>query len=68
MTELRVVVKIEVQADKVDEYLQLVKELVAETRKEEGCLRYEIQSVDSNPTEFYLVESWKSEEALGLHM
>ena len=68
MTEVRVVVKIEVQADKVDEYLQLVKELVAETRKEEGCLRYEIQSVDSNPTEFYLVESWKSEEALGLHM
>lgn len=42
MTEVRVVVRIEVQADKVEEYLQLVKELVAETRKEEGCLRYEI--------------------------
>jgi quinol monooxygenase YgiN len=42
MAEVRLVVKIEVEPDRLDEYLSLVKELVLESRQEEGCIRYDL--------------------------
>jgi quinol monooxygenase YgiN len=67
MAEVRIIVKIEVFPGKFDEFVEGSKELVAETRKEEGCKKYDVMTVDGNPNEFYLVEEWRSSEDLVLH-
>lgn len=49
MPEVTLVVKFEVQPDKLEQYLALMKVLITETRKEKGCLRYELQTVEGEP-------------------
>ena len=39
---VKVVARNLVKKDKVDAFIELAKELVEETRKEEGCIKYEL--------------------------
>ena len=41
--------------------------LIEPTRREPGCLRYELWHNASDPTDFTFVEEWASEAALELH-
>lgn len=49
-----------------EEYLleatDLLRELVYETRKEEGCLQYDLIADSENPGVYFLMEQWKSDE------
>jgi len=64
-----VVARFAVQADRVDEFVELaLREMVAPTLKEEGCLRYELWQDREDPTRFAMVEEWTSEEALATHL
>jgi len=42
--------------------IELLKKLVFETRKEEGCLQYELIEDSENKGIFFLVELWETEE------
>lgn len=42
--------------------IELLKKLVAETRKEEGCLQYDLIEDQENRGIFFLVELWETEE------
>jgi quinol monooxygenase YgiN len=42
--------------------------LVAETRKEPGCLKYDLHSDSKDPTHFVMLESWQNAEAIKSHM
>ncbi|MBW8360893.1 MAG: antibiotic biosynthesis monooxygenase [Kaistella sp.] len=42
--------------------IELLKKLVSETRKEEGCLQYDLIEDTSNKGTFFLVELWETEE------
>ncbi len=42
--------------------LELLKKLVIETRKEEGCLQYDLVEERENKGTFFIVELWESEE------
>lgn len=44
------------------------EELVAATRKEPGCLRYELQQSLDDPRVLIFVESWASEALWNAHM
>ncbi|MFJ7726847.1 putative quinol monooxygenase [Neobacillus sp. NPDC097160] len=52
---------------RVEDYVMLAKELVAETRKENGCLSYALHEEVNDPTILTMLEEWADEEALGLH-
>jgi quinol monooxygenase YgiN len=42
--------------------------LVQPTRKEEGCIRYEIYQSTNNDNDWFIFETWKSTEAFDFHM
>lgn len=41
---------------------ELLKKLVNETRKEEGCLQYDLVEDKENKGVFFIVELWETEE------
>jgi quinol monooxygenase YgiN len=41
--------------------------VVAATRKEEGCIQYDLHVHTSDPTQFAYYETWESEESLARH-
>ena len=42
--------------------IEHLKKLVVETRKEEGCLQYDLIEDKDNKGVFYMIELWESEE------
>ena len=42
--------------------IELLKKLVFETRKEEGCLQYDLVEDIENKGVFFIVELWESQE------
>lgn len=53
--------------DCIEELKELLKSTIEESKKEEGCLMYEVFQTKSNPVEFIVIDSWESEEALNKH-
>jgi quinol monooxygenase YgiN len=47
--------------------IELLKKLVSETRKEEGCLQYDLIEDKENKGHFFMVELWETEEHLHKH-
>ncbi|RNF29873.1 hypothetical protein NM04_15615 [Massilia aurea] len=44
-----------------------MQEMTCETRKEAGCILYDLQRSNDNPREFIMVEYWRDAEAVALH-
>ena len=65
---IKVVAKHFAKEDKVNEIIELCKELVQETRKEEGCIKYEVYQDEKDLTILTMVEEWESREKLEKHM
>ena len=53
--------------DCIEELKALLKSTIEESKKEEGCLMYEVFYFFSNLVEFIVIDSWGSEEALNKH-
>ena len=64
---LRVVARIQAKSDKTDEVSELLSALVEPTRKEPGCITYELLQNRNDPTDFTFVEEWASDAALDSH-
>ncbi|QAA33789.1 putative quinol monooxygenase [Clostridium manihotivorum] len=64
---LKVVAKHYVISDKVEEVLELAKELVAATVKEEGCISYAMYQDTKDSSILTMIEEWESVEALKKH-
>ena len=66
---VHVVARFEVQSGHVDEFIaQARRTLVEPTQGEPGCIRYELCQDTEKPTGFAMLESWESEDALGVHL
>ena len=65
---LRVIAKVKARPDKVDELRSVLSSLVEPTRKEPGCLSYNLLQNNEDPTDFALVEEWESKNALESHI
>ncbi len=65
---LRVIAKVKARADKVNELLSVLSSLVDPTRKEPGCLSYNLLQNNEDPTDVTLVEEWESDKALESHL
>jgi quinol monooxygenase YgiN len=64
---LRIIARVNARADKVDELRSLLIGLVEPTRKEKGCISYELLQNQSDPTDFTFLEEWESQAALDGH-
>ena len=66
---VRVVATFAVKPEKVDDVGRLALEtLVRPSRKDRGCLRYDLCQDVSDPARFAMLEEWESDEALEAHL
>jgi quinol monooxygenase YgiN len=65
---VKVVAKNFPKEDKLDQVIELCKELVDATRKEEGCIKYELFQDVNEPTVLTFIEEWFDVDALNKHM
>lgn len=65
---LRVVARVKAKFDKVMEVRELLGGLIAPTRKEAGCILYELLQNRSDPADFTFVEEWQSDSAFEGHL
>lgn len=65
---LKVVAIAETSPERADELKSICMGLIEPTRKEEGCISYELYQDISNPGRFTFIEEWQSREHLDLHL
>ena len=65
---LNVVAIAETSADRAEELKSICLGLIEPTRKEEGCIAYELYQDTSNPGKFTFIENWQSKEHLDAHL
>lgn len=56
-----------IKIDSIPIVLPLYEELVSKTRKETGCISYELTHDIKNPGHFLFLERWIDEAALQIH-
>ncbi len=64
---MKVVLRLTAKPDKVQELKSVLVELVAPTRKEPGCLSYEIFQNNTDPCDFAFIEEWRDAAAIDAH-
>jgi quinol monooxygenase YgiN len=65
---VRVVLKVRARPDKVAELTALLRELAAQSRREHGCVDYQVLQSSADPAEFVAIEAWSDGAALDAHM
>jgi quinol monooxygenase YgiN len=65
---VRVVARVVARPGKVNELRALLRGLVEPTRRESGCVTYELLQNTTDPTDFTFVEEWRSEKELDAHL
>lgn len=64
---IKVISKGVFQENAVQEVIALYQELIAETRKEQGCLSYELYQDTANPCILTMLETWENKACLDAH-
>lgn len=65
---IKVVARKLVNEGKLEEVVKLYDELVQATRKEDGCIKYELYQDTNDSRVLAVIEEWESKEALDAHM
>lgn len=60
---IKVTARCKVKEDGIETFKAITSKLIDETRKEEGCIRYELFQDLKNENMFMFVEDWKSRES-----
>lgn len=64
---LRVIARATAKPDHVRQVREILSALVEPTRREPGCLSYQLLESEADPTDFVFVEQWASAEAEQAH-
>ncbi|MBE6007473.1 MAG: antibiotic biosynthesis monooxygenase [Sarcina sp.] len=64
---IKIVAKKLIKEDQVENFKNIVKELVDKSRAEEGNVFYSINLSTQNPRMFAFIECWKDQDALDKH-
>ncbi|MCR2044058.1 putative quinol monooxygenase [Anaerosalibacter massiliensis] len=64
---IKIVARSVIKPGKKEEFLSLAEELIAESRKEKGCMSYDLYEDINNPNCLAFIEEWKDEEAIKIH-
>ena len=65
---MKVILRVIARPDEVDELKNVLRQLAAASRQENGCLDYEVLQNTADRCDFTLVESWTTEAALEAHL
>jgi len=65
---LKVVAIAETSTDRAEELKSICLGLIEPTRKEKGCISYELYQDTTNPGLFTFIENWESQEHLDIHL
>ncbi|MFD4369553.1 putative quinol monooxygenase [Rhodococcus sp. NPDC058521] len=68
MAELRVVATIPAKPGSEEALGGALSELAAASRREEGCIAYELFESAAQPGTFVTIETWRAKEDLDTHM
>jgi len=66
--ELIIVARIEAKSEQIGLVKGELLKLLGPTRKEEGCLQYDLHQDNENPAVFLFYERWESRELWQVHM
>ncbi|MFV0363035.1 MAG: putative quinol monooxygenase [Suipraeoptans sp.] len=64
---IRIIATFNLEPASIDKAIEYAKELVSETRKENGCIQYDLIQADEIPTKLVVLENWETREALDAH-
>jgi quinol monooxygenase YgiN len=67
MTEISVVATFNPKENQKKEVEQILRDMVGPTRKEPGCLRYELYGTAGTERQFVLIEAYADQVALEAH-
>ncbi len=65
---IKVVAKHYVKEDKIQDVIELAKELAAITVKEDGCIKYEMYQDEKDKAILTMIEEWEDKKVLEKHM
>lgn len=65
---IKVVARILANLDSVNQVRSILSGVVEPTRKETGCISYELLQNRIDPTDFTFVEEWESDAAIDEHL
>lgn len=65
---IKIVAKFTIKEDKIAEFKNHAADLAAETRKENGCISYELFQDINDLKVLAFIEEWESKDALDSHM
>lgn len=65
---VKIIARISAKADAAAQMRQILIDLVAPSRREPGCLSYELFEDDENPLDFITIEQWTDSSAVEAHM
>lgn len=68
MAHLTIVANIVAHPDKIDVVHAALKNLIAPTRAEKGCVQYDLHQNNDNPSHFMFFENWESRALWQAHM
>jgi quinol monooxygenase YgiN len=68
MTQLTIVANIIAKANKVELVKAELFKLIETTRKEAGCVNYDLHQDNANPAHFMFYETWETRELFQTHM
>jgi len=69
MAEVNVVARIKAKPKAVQKVREEALKLIPPTRaRDEGCLFYDLYQDNADPTLFYFLEKWRSDELLDKHL
>lgn len=64
---LRIIATNYIISEKREVFLSLVKPLIEQSRKEEGCLSYSLFEDTKTANVFTFIEDWRDQEAIDFH-
>lgn len=65
---IKVIAKITLKPEHVEMFKTLVPELVSQTRKESGCIAYQLYNDTNQTNVFSFIEEWESDTHLKAHL
>ena len=62
-----IIVNVQIKEDRIAEFKEVLRYSSENSRKEEGCLRFDVLVDNADPTKFAFYEVYKNQDALGVH-
>ena len=66
-TQMIITAKVKIKPERVIDFIEGTKELIAQSRAEEGNITYTLYQDPSDLTQFIFVEEWKDQAAIDFH-